>query len=71
MKNTKINNETQSLQELWESINSLSAHVVQDNEKCDNDEYPKRIRTYQLKAIEELVNTIKETHSVIEESNND
>lgn len=67
MKNTRINNEMQTLEELWQSVSELATHVVQDNEKCNNDEYPKDIRTRQVKALEVLLDNIKETHDIIKE----
>jgi hypothetical protein len=64
--NYKINEETQTLDELWESISKLAFGRVNDNKKSKT--YPLEPRKSQIDSLIVLANTIKATHEQIESS---
>lgn len=60
----KINEETQTLDELWESISKLASGRVDDNRNSET--YPLDVRKLQINTLIVLANTIKATHEQIE-----
>jgi len=57
------NKDTQSIEELWESIANLSSHVVDDNSLCD-EHYPKAVREIQLLSLKTIILEIEKTCSL-------
>lgn len=62
-----IDNDTQSIKELWESVAKMGSHVVNDNIKSDGD-YPLSVRKMQLASLKTLVSTLEMSHTAIEQS---
>jgi hypothetical protein len=62
--NHRINDETQSLSELWQSVAILASGRVSDNALVS--EYPIDIRKRQVESLKHLVATIEATHNQIE-----
>lgn len=60
----KLNEDTQSLDELWESIAKLATGRVKDN--SISTVYPLETRKRQLDALLVLANAIKATHTQID-----
>lgn len=50
----------QSLGELWQSMEKLSQHVVEDNAK--STDYPLSVRTHQLASMKALISEIERHH---------
>lgn len=63
----RIDEDTQSLGELWSSLAKLSAGRAHDNNVTQ--EYPLDIRKRQIEGILLLANTIKKTHEKIDKIN--
>lgn len=59
-----INDETQTLGELWQSVAVLASGRVEDNALVS--EYPLDIRKRQVESLKHLVVTIEATHNQIE-----
>lgn len=59
-----IDNDTQSIKELWESVAKMGSHVVNDNIKSDGD-YPLSVREIQLTSLKTLVTAIEKTHHAL------
>jgi hypothetical protein len=57
----RVNNDTQSIEELWESLAKLSQNITKDNQRY-NGEYPISIRERQMITLDSLVNAIKGFH---------
>ena len=64
--NYRLDDNTQTVGELWESIAKLAAGSVADNKVCDN--YPFRIRQSQLESLKELVKSLDDSHNAIDTS---
>lgn len=62
MKLTDRNEGMQSLTELWESIARIANHVVEDNKKAVDNEYPNGVRGLQVLSLETLLEEIKKHH---------
>lgn len=58
----KLNNDTQSVAELWESIRRLSTGRCADN-NANFDDYPLAWRCRQLDTLKALVQALEETHN--------
>ena len=59
--NLRLNENTQSIEELLISITKLSCHIMRDDLLMSDDEYPLDIRKRQVKSLKCLVDTLNET----------
>lgn len=62
--NYRLDTNTQTVAELWESVAKLAAGRVADNKLCDS--YPINVRQAQLMSLKGLVQRLEQTHDAIE-----
>jgi transcription initiation factor IIF auxiliary subunit len=63
-----LNEETQTIEELIQSLSALSTHMKEDNDitKSRGEPYPTAIRQMQMVSINALVDAINETHKKLD-----
>lgn len=68
----KLDNDHQSIEELWSSLSTIVSGRVADNRLTADSggDYPLTIREKQLMTIETMVTVMKETHAAMRELEN-
>lgn len=61
----KVNDDMQTIEQLWESVANLANRRVEDNKLMG--EYPLSVRQLQVAGLKSLAQAIEDTHKAMEE----